>query len=516
MLIIMTGLPGTGKSTVAAALGRETGARVLSTDGIRAQSGRPGFSRSAKGGVYERMFALAEQALESGRSVILDGTFYLERLRRAGAAVGRRAGASVFVVEVVSPVPVVKRRMDRRLRAARGPRPAAFMVHGFIKKSYEPVRGRHFVVDTADPAAWRRHAASLANSMRVVERQREVIDPLRRSRDMRLIQTHISWVLLDGAHAFKIKKPVRFSFVDYRTLDRRRRFCRKEVEVNSRLSPGLYDGVVPVRERRGALSFGGPGRTVDYAVQMRELPQASRLDRLVARDAAGTDDILRIVRTLCAFHARTPAAARKYGTARTIGEGFAHAYRLRPLIEKEFGAGRTLDRIKEKVEGFRLSRGGLFRERVRQGKIRQCHGDLRMSNIFLEGDEVRIFDAIEFNPALAATDVAADVAYLAMDLRFCGRPGLADGFVDAYIACSGDEGLRGVAGFYMCYRALVRLLVEALFIADPAVGTGRKRRARLAFRRYLELAAELARRLGEAGPIAPGSTRPTRRRNPSA
>lgn len=491
----MTGLPGTGKSTVAAALARETGARVLSTDRIRAASGRPGFSRSAKGGVYERMFALAGRTLESGRSVILDGTFYLERLRRAGAAAGRRAGASVFVVEVVSPVPVVKRRMDRRLRAARGPRPAAFMVHGIIKRSFEPVRGRHFVVDTADPASWRRHAASLANTMRVVERQREVIDPLRRSGGLRLIQTHISWVLLDGAHAFKIKKPVRFSFVDYRTLDRRRRFCQKEVEVNSRLGPGLYTGVVPVRELGGAVSLGGPGRTVEYAVEMREMPQESRLDRLVGRGAVGTDDILRIVRTVCDFHARTPVAPRKYGTARAIGEGFAHAFRLRPLVEKEFAAGRTLDRIEEKVEGFRLSRGGLLQERVRRGRIRQCHGDLRMSNIFLDGDEVRIFDAIEFNPALAATDVAADVAYLAMDLRFCGRPDLADLFIDAYISCSGDEGLRGVADFYTCYRALVRLLVEALFIADPAVGAGRKRRARPAFRRYLELADEFAGRL---------------------
>ncbi len=495
MLIIMTGLPGTGKSTVAAALARETGARVLSTDRIRAESGRPGFSRSAKGGVYERLFDRAERALGSGRSVILDGTFYLQRLRRAGAAVGRRAGAPVFVVEVVSPVPVVKRRMERRLRAARGTRPAAFAVHGFIKRSYEPVRGRRFVVDTADPAAWRRHVASLGNSIRVVERQREVIDPLRRSRDLRLIQTHISWVLLDGAHAFKIKKPVRFSFVDYRSLDRRRRFCRREVEVGSRLGPGLYAGVVPVRERRGVLSFGGPGRTVEYAVKMREMPQAARLDRLVARGAVGTEDVLRIVRALCDFHARTPAAPRKYGTARAIGEGFAHAFRLRPLIEKEFGAGRTLDRIEEKVEGFRRSRGGLFRERVEQGRIRRCHGDLRMSNIFLEGDGVRIFDAIEFNPALATTDVAADVAYLAMDLMFCRRPDLAERFVDAYIACSGDEGMRGVADFYMCYRALVRLLVEALILADPAVGAGRRRRARPAFRRYLELAAVLARRL---------------------
>ena len=489
MLIILTGLPGTGKSTVAAALARELGAVVLSTDKIRAERHtRPSFSRSEKGSVYGRLFGRAKRALETGRSVILDGTFYTESLRRAAAAAGRGAGASVFTVEVVSPVPIVKRRMERRLRTAKGIRPAGFEVHGFIRRSFEPVRGRHFTVDTADPRAWKNAIGALANAMRVVERQRTVIGPLRRSGRMRLIQTHISWVLLDGVHAFKIKKPVRFSFVDYRSLERRRHFCRKEVRINARFSPGLYAGVVAVRDDAGAVGFGGPGRTVDYAVEMREMPQDARLDRLVARGAAGTDEILRIVRTLCDFHGRAKVAARRFGTTKAIGEGFAHAFKLRPLIEKEFAAGSALDRIREKVEGFLGAHADLFRERVRQGRIRHCHGDLRMSNIFIDAGAVHIFDAVEFNPALAATDVAADVAYLAMDLRSCGKRNLAGRFVDAYIECSGDQGLRKLADFYQCYRALVRLLVEALFLADPTVGASRKQKARRAFRRYLALA----------------------------
>jgi len=496
MLIILTGLPGTGKSTVAAALARELGADILSTDKIRAGvRGKPGFSRSEKGGVYGKMFARAKRALEAGRSVVLDGTFYLESLRKAGAEAGRRAGASVFVVEVTSPIPIVKRRMERRLRTAKGIRPAGFEVHGFIRKSFEPVRGRRSTVDTADPRTWKSGIGALANAMRVVERQRTVIVPLRRSGKMRLIQTHISWVLLDGVHAFKIKKPVRFSFVDYRSPERRRYFCRKEIQVNSRLSPGLYAGLVAVRDDAGAVSFGGPGRTVDYAVKMREMPQASRLDRLVARGAAGTGDIMRIVRTLCDFHGRAKIAPRRFGSPEVIGEGFAHAFKLRPLIEKEFAAGRALDRIRKKVERFLQAHAGLFRERVRQGRIRHCHGDLRMSNIFIDGGEVHIFDAVEFNPALAATDVAADVAYLAMDLWFCGKRGLAKRFIDAYVECSGDQGLRKIVDFYQCYRALVRLLVEALFLVDPTIGASRKQKARRAFRRYLALAETFSRQL---------------------
>ena len=127
--------------------------------------------------------------------------------------------------------------------------------------------------------------------------------------------------------------------------------------------------------------------------------------------------------------------------------------------------------------------------------MRHGHGDLRMSNIFIESGAVRIFDAIEFNPALASSDVAADVAYLAMDLCYSGKSGLAERFVETYIKCSGDEGLRQVADFYLCYRALVRLLVEALFLIDPAIGAARKEKARRASRRYLALAGAFARRL---------------------
>jgi aminoglycoside phosphotransferase family enzyme/predicted kinase len=496
MLIILTGLPGTGKSTVAAALAREIGAGVLSTDKIRAERrGMAGFSATEKGGVYERMFARAERSLRDGRSLVLDGTFYLRRLREAGAAVGRLAGVPVFVVEVVSPVPVVKRRMERRLCQARGTRPAGFEVHGFIRRSYEPVRGRHFTVDTTHPGTWRKDLGPLANSMRVIEGDRRVIAPLRRSRKMRLIQTHISWVLLDGVRAYKIKKPVRFSFVDYTTPARRLSYCRREIAVNSRLSPQLYIGVVPVRDDAGAVSIGGPGRTVDHAVEMLEMPQGSRLDRLVARGRVGPDDILRIVRRLCAFHAGARLAARRYGSPRAVREGFEHAFRLRALIERDFGAGAALDHIRDKIDGFLLSHAGLFRERVRQGRIRHCHGDLRMSNIFLEGEIVHIFDAVEFNPGLASTDVAADVAYLAMDLRFCGKRGLAERLIDSYAECAGDEGLRRLADFYQCYRALVRLLVESLFIADPAIEATAKQRAQQAARRYLALAEAFARRL---------------------
>ena len=296
--------------------------------------------------------------------------------------------------------------------------------------------------------------------MRVVENDRRIIAPLRRSRELRLIQTHISWVLLDGAHAFKIKKPVRFSFVDYTSAAKRRAYCRRELAVNSRLSPGLYIGVVPVRDDDGAVTLrrAGPDdrlrrRDARDAAGLAPRPPGREGPRRAGRDLADRPDALRLSR-------RARIAAPRYGSPRAIRAGFEHAFRLKALIEREFGAGAALDQIEEKVDGFLLSHAGLFRERVRQGRIRHCHGDLRMSNIFIEGGTVHIFDAVEFNPGLASSDVAADVAYLAMDLRYCGKDRLAERLIDAYAECSGDEGLRALADFYQCYRALVRLLVE--------------------------------------------------------
>ena len=349
MLVLMTGLPGTGKSTVAAALARELGAALLSTDRIRAErSGPQAFSDADKGGVYERMLARAARGLSAGRRVILDGTFYLERLRRAGAAVGRRARVPVFVVEVVAPVPIVRRRMGRRLLKAQGPAPAAFAVHNYVRRLFEPVRGRPFVIDTADPAAWKRDVALIANAMRVLEAERRMIAPLRRTRPLGLVQTHISWVLLDGARAYKIKKPVRFSFVDYTTPGRRLAYCRREIEANRRLSPDLYLGLVPVCDDGGSVSFGGPGRTVDHAVAMRELPQASRLDRMISRGRAGAADIRRIVAALCDFHARASRAGPRFGSPQAVRGLFEHAFRLRPLIERELGAGAVVDRVRRR------------------------------------------------------------------------------------------------------------------------------------------------------------------------
>lgn len=504
MLILMAGLPGTGKTTAAERLAPEIKARVLSTDIIRRRNTeRPRYTPRRKEQVYEKMLEEAEELLREDVDVVLDATFYRKEFRRRAFLLGKRTGRRVLLVEVVCPEGVVRRRMEQRARERQGFSEADLRIYELIRKSFDPIERSHFTLDTGDPEALEERLADLANKIRVMATLSRIINPLKKSAGMRLLQTHISWVLLDGRHAYKVKKPVRFSFVDYRSLSRRKHFCLEEVRVNSRLSPGIYQGVVPIRRQNGSISLGGRGRTQDYAVKMVEFPQEDRMDNLLKKGRVERRQVEAIARILADFHSRVDEAPRGYGSLRTIKDNFRPAFDARPIVEKLLRGGSRLAAVESKVLAFMRIQGSVFKKRASEGRIRDCHGDVRTKNIFLHEGEVFIFDAIEFNPALSRCDVAAEVAFLAMDLSYFGEGGLADAFEREYIHCSGDSGIRPLIDFYRCYRALVQMLVEAYTAVDPETGKRRKAAAKTACRRYLDLAAALADKLDSAHPERP-------------
>ncbi len=490
MLVILTGLPGTGKTTVGRALAADLGAVRLSTDELRRRVfSELGYTERKKKRVYDELLRVAADQLRLGRPVVLDGTFFREALRREALRTAAAAGIPGFVVEVASPEPVVmarleKRPCDRKTEFSEAG-PAAYYV---VRKQFEPVRGPHPVVDTADEAALPGRVAALANDLRVLATERGVVRPLAKARGMRILRTPISWVMVGGGDAFKIKKPVRLGFLDYSTLAKRRRFCRRELCVNAVLGGDLYRGVERVTKARGGVRIGAAGRAIEYAVRMREMPQERRLDALVSAGKAGALEIAEIAGRIAGFHARAPRAPRRFGRPAGVRADFEPAFEARDSVERECGAGGRLDEVRARVDAFLESQGPLFAARVAEGRIRRCHGDIRAANIFLDEDRVYIFDAIEFNDAIASCDTAADVAFLAMDLAFFRRPDLSRALVDAYVAASGDEGARGVLPFYETYRALVRMMTESAVLEEPDASPARKARARAALLRYLRLA----------------------------
>lgn len=289
----------------------------------------------------------------------------------------------------------------------------------------------------------------------------------------RVLQTHSSCVALTGKLVYKVKKPVNFGFLDYSTAEKRRALCEAEVRLNRRLCPEVYLDVVPLTTGSGQLRFCGDGPTVDWAVRMRQLPEA---DMFPARLAVGTvspEQIERIADTLVRFHARTPdLPLAEFGSPEAVAfnvrENLAG---LAPLVGAELPCAH-LDAIRKYSERFLADRRELLRERVLAGRVRDGHGDLRAQNICLfpglQGG-VQIFDCIEFNDRFRYGDVACDLAYLAMDLDLAGRRDLREVLVATYEQASRDLGLRSVLPFYLCYRASVRGKIALLAAAETEI-----------------------------------------------
>jgi uncharacterized protein len=306
-------------------------------------------------------------------------------------------------------------------------------------------------------------------------------------------QTHISWLFFTERFVYKVKKPVDFGFLDFTTLEARKFFCGEEARLNRRLAPEVYLGVVEVKAHTGHIRLGGPGKTIDYAVQMRRLPEDRMLPTLLAEGRVTVGTMRQLARLIAEFHARaeTGGAIDQAGTVATIlanwRENFEQTrpYLAFPLPEAAYG------KIRDRVLAFCRAAEQLFCQRIAEGRIRDGHGDLRAEHICLT-EPIAIFDCIEFNRRFRHGDVAADVAFLAMDLDERGYPDLSQAFVDAYIEDSGDHGLFSVLDFYKCYRAFVRAKVECFRLDDPMVTAGEKRTALRAAYRYCQLAARYA------------------------
>ena len=278
------------------------------------------------------------------------------------------------------------------------------------------------------------------------------------AQDVRLEETHISWVLSAGRYAYKLKKPVDLGFVDLSSRKKRAADCAEEVRLNRRLCPDVYLGVVDVVERDGHVRMGGSGRAVEPAVRMRRLPDDGMLPRLLATGAADERLMRRLANHLARFHATaaTGPGVDEYGSLATIranwDENFAQTA---PLLGHSLA--EELDQsIRAHVQRFVREQSDLFKGRVARGMIRDGHGDLHAASICVEGRRVRLFDCVEFAARFRCADVAAEAAFLAMDLAHRGRADLSFAFVDAYMQASGDHELLRLIDFYSCYRAYVR------------------------------------------------------------
>lgn len=309
-----------------------------------------------------------------------------------------------------------------------------------------------------------------------------------------LVQTHISWVILAGGRACKLKKPRDFGFLDFTTLPRRRAACEAEVALNRRVAHGVYLGVEPVTRDGSGFRLGGDGEVVDYAVLMRRLPAERMLDYLVEHGDVSADLIDGLARHLADFYrdAATGPQIDRYTLPAAILENCQENFaQTLPYVGRTISPA-TYARIARSMYADLARLRPLFAERIAQGRARDCHGDLRLSAVCFD-DGIQVYDCIEFNARFRYGDVAADIAFLAMDLDAHGRPDLADEFIAAYVAASGDTTLPAVLPFYACYRAYVRGKVQSFQLDEAEVPRAQQRAVERLARQRFKLAGRYAR-----------------------
>jgi aminoglycoside phosphotransferase family enzyme/predicted kinase len=306
------------------------------------------------------------------------------------------------------------------------------------------------------------------------------------ARDLRLIETHISWVILAGDYAYKLRKPVDFGFLDFTTPRQRRADCEAEVSLNKRLCPDLYLGVVDIVERDdGQLYIGVPGVPVEPAVQMRRLPESGMLPKVLERGDCDERLVQRLARKLAEFHAEAPTGpgVDEYGGLEMLRANWDENFAQTTLIDPA-----SRDAVRSYVDRFIAQNAALLQLRVETGRIREGHGDLHAASVCVTRRRLYMFDCIEFSTRFRCMDVAAEVAFLAMDLEHLGRADLAAAFVDAYVRSSGDTELRLLLDFYKCYRAFVRGKVLAFRLAQPDLDADTRARISCEARAYFDLA----------------------------
>ncbi len=313
---------------------------------------------------------------------------------------------------------------------------------------------------------------------------------------IRLMQTHVSQVLLTGDYVYKIKKPVNFGFLDYSTLAKRKHFCEEEIRLNQRGAGSLYLGVVSLTQKEsGQFEIEGSGEMVEYAVKMRQFPQSALLSDQFEQGLVDAKKIRELATVVAQFHGKTETSEhiRTYGTVPAIRQSIDENYDqtvdfvggssiAKPQTKKQF------DETKAYTDHFFETQQALFQKRLDQDRIRACHGDLHLGNICEWEDQIYLFDCIEFNEPFRFVDTMFDVAYIVMDLEVAGRGDLSNIFLNQYVEEMGDyEGLE-ILPLYVSRQAYVRAKVTSFMLGEASVSEADKQAASKKAAKYYQLA----------------------------
>ena len=279
-----------------------------------------------------------------------------------------------------------------------------------------------------------------------------------------VIETHISWVILTGEFAYKVKKAVHLDFLDFSTLGQREYFCREELRLNQRWAPQLYLEVMPICGSFDRPSMGGEGVPIEYALKMKQFPQSAQLDNQLAAGLLRENDLYRLAETVAGYH-RSAKTIEYANDRESVGKVRA------PMLDNFAPLKQTIDmdvlvRVQAWTTDNLVELKPALIERRKNGFVRECHGDLHLSNLVRLEEGIVAFDCVEFSAELRNIDVVSDIAFLVMDLVGGARQDLAYVFLNRYLECTGDYPGMTVFGLYFVYHSMIRAKVAAIRSAE--------------------------------------------------
>jgi len=301
-----------------------------------------------------------------------------------------------------------------------------------------------------------------------------------------LVETHISWVLLTGEYAYKVKKPVDFGFLDFTTLAKRRHYCEEEIRLNNLWAPDLYLQVVPITIVDGKPCIVGEGTPIEFSVRMRQFPYDMRLDRQLAIGELCGEDMLELAAEIARQHINSRQVKPSERLLRVTRQQIHDNYEALAGDVSDTFLSAQRRWMENKLDGY----GAVIDERGKEGFFRECHGDLKLANIVRLPEGIRAFDCIEFNRDLREIDVVADYAFLTMDLKLRGAAGLASVFLNRYLELTGDYRGACLLPIYEVYRSLVRAKILGIKLREAGASESASSDRR-ALKRYCDFARSL-------------------------
>lgn len=312
--------------------------------------------------------------------------------------------------------------------------------------------------------------------------------------EIELLETHISYVVLAGTRAYKFKKAIDLGFLDFSTLEKRRFYCEEELRLNRRLAPAIYRRVRAVTGTAEHPQFDGDGPAIEYALEMQRFDTEAMLDKVLARGELETGHVRALARRVAEFHLDIPRAPADgpFGTGAQIHGAVLENFDQLAACEMHADCTERVTALRSWSRDEFAALQGEFERRLNGGFVRECHGDLHLTNMVMIDREVVIFDCIEFSAALRWNDVISEIAFLLMDLELRGARRLAGVFLNEYLARTGDYAGISLLRFYLVYRSLVRAKVAAIGLRQTAAAGAAREALREKLSAHVNLAAAYA------------------------